>query len=157
MSAHLFLAQFSIGAVRVWTRLYTMGMLPHLRDGRLAELESDLWECRHDATDDPLDGLAIIGRLFRGVPDDLRWRTEHMVHLSRSAAWAIASALGIAIVVTSVWLGLATRAMTMPPPPAPPNLLAKRVNYPPPPPPPPPPCNPPGIGRAPFSPCTPYR
>ena len=157
MSEHSSLVRFSIGAVRAWARLYTMGMLVHERDGRLAELESDLWECRHDATNDPLDGLTIIVRLIRGVPDDLRWRAEHMIHLSRSAAWAIASALGFAIVVKSVWIGLATRAINMPPAPAPPDLVMRTANYPPPPPPPPPPCNPPGIGRAPFSPCTPYR
>ena len=74
----------------------------------------------------------------------------------RSGRWVFATMLGLAIVVSSLWLALNAGDRGMPRPPASPDLVTRRVNYPPPPPPPPPPCNPPGIGRPEFKPCTPF-
>jgi len=39
----------AIALVRGWTRLYTSGMEPGSRNGRRAEIESDLWEFHEDA------------------------------------------------------------------------------------------------------------
>ena len=40
--------RFVLEVVRTWTRLYTWGMRPVLRDSRRAEIESDLWEFQRD-------------------------------------------------------------------------------------------------------------
>ena len=39
----------AILVVRAWTRLYTSGMAPEIRDARRAEIDSDLWEFHEDA------------------------------------------------------------------------------------------------------------
>ena len=56
--------------VRVWTRLYTWGMPPHVRDARRAEIESDLWEYEHDRHPDLQVGptVQLLSRLVLGVP-----------------------------------------------------------------------------------------
>jgi hypothetical protein len=69
---------FAVAAVRVWTRAYTCGTPSAWADQRRAEIESDLWEIQHDP--DGARGLApavqVLGRLFAGAADDLRWRLE---------------------------------------------------------------------------------
>lgn len=138
-------------AVRTWTHVYTLGLPAEASERRLDEIESDLWESRHDST----GALAILGRLLRGIPDDVQWRVT-VTNNQRSGRWAFATMLGVALVVSSLWLALHVGDRGMPRPPASPDLVTRRVNYPPPPPPPPPPCNPPGIGRPEFKPCTPF-
>jgi hypothetical protein len=148
--------RIAVAVVRLWSRVYTIGLPAERRERRRAEIESDIWQHCHDSRESAADSFAIVGRLLRGLRDDLGWRLTAIGPDSRAARLAIATTLGIAIVVSSVWL-LMMRDLGVPRPPAPPDLITRRVNYPPPPPPLPPPCNPPGIGRAPFTPCTPYR
>jgi hypothetical protein len=139
--------------VRAWTRVYTTGLPGDLRQRRIAEIESDLWEQTQDAIDPAVDWFAIIGRLLRGMPDDLGWRIAGLGVDLDAARWALATILAFTILTSSIWVLTITRSRPLPVPPAPP---VRRVSYPSPPPPPPPPCNPPGIGRPTFVPCTPY-
>ena len=143
-------------AVRSWTRFYTWRVAPSLREARRAEIESDLWEHFHADGRAPTLSLEIAGRLILGIPDDVRWRIEHVSTNPVSVWRAIAWSLGTAAVLTCLWVGLTVRPEQPPQPPAVPDFSWRRTRpVPPPPPPPPPPCNPPGIGRARFSPCTP--
>jgi hypothetical protein len=142
--------------VRTWTRVYTIGLPATLRECRIAEIESDLWEYCHDSMHPAGHALAIIGRLVRGMPDDIGWRAACVTGSSNAARWTLAAILALAVLTSSIWVASATRNVPLPQPPAAPDLVTKRASYPPPPPPPPPPCNPPGIGRAPFTPCMRY-
>lgn len=154
MTASPFSLRIAVAFVRTWTRVYTIGLPAPLRERRIAEIESDLWEHCHDSADPAGDSLAIFGRLVCGIPDDLGWRVACFGVDAHADRWVLATILAVAVLTSSIWMVTAART-SLPPAPAPPNLLL-RVSYPPPPPPPPPPCNPPGIGRAPFAPCTPY-
>ena len=145
------LSRLSTDCVRHWTRLYTLGMPESTREARLAEIESDLWEQQRDC-DDPFN---VFSRLLRGMLDDFRWRVEHMANEPHPARRALVLSLGVVILFSTLWVGVAMRDAGTPQPPAAPAFISRPAGYPPPPPPPPPPCNPPGIGRAPFSPCTP--
>jgi hypothetical protein len=149
--------RISIEAVRTWTRLYTCRMPRSVREARRAEIESDLWECQTDEAAGPALPVQIMGRLALGVFDDLCWRVEHGARGSHVTRRTIALAGGTAAVLACLWAGLAMSLAQPPQPPAAPEVRWRRTPYPPPPPPPPPPCNPPGIGRKPFSPCTPYQ
>jgi hypothetical protein len=61
---------WSMALVRWWTAAYTSGLPPAIRDGRRAEVESDLWESTHDPSGDP----QLFPRFLLGIIDDLRWR-----------------------------------------------------------------------------------
>jgi hypothetical protein len=151
------LLRLSVTAVRMWARVYTWRMPRSVREARLAEIESDLWECQADEAAGPALAMQIIGRLALGIFDDVRWRVENGSRGSHVARRTIALSIGTAAVLACVWAGLAMSSTQPPELPAAPDIRWRRTPYPPPPPPPPPPCNPPGIGREPFSPCTPYR
>ena len=79
------------GAVRSWTRFYTWRVAPSLREARRAEIESDLWEQLRADGAAPALPLEIAGRLILGIPDDVRWRIEHVntntVSVRRAIAW----------------------------------------------------------------------
>ncbi len=151
------LLRISVAAVRMWTRLYTW-RLPHsVRDVRRAEIESDLWECQADKAAGPALPMQIMGRLALSIFDDVRRRVENSSRGSHVAGRTIALAVGTAAVLACLSAGVAMSSAQPPQPPAAPEVLWRRTSYPTPPPPPPPPCNPPGIGREPFSPCTPYQ
>ena len=148
------LTRLAVAAVRGWTRAYTLGLPPSIRERRRAEVDSDLWECQADAA--AVLPLQILRRLLLGIVDDLWWRVEE-VSLSPHGARPVLVATGLAMLaVMCVWTAIVLRPFENPQPPAPPAVSwsHKDVKAPPPPPP-PPPCNPPGIGRQPFSPCTP--
>ena len=61
-----------------WVRLYTAGLRPDVRDGRRAEIASDLWEQQRAASalGDGAGGTAllVLARVLLGVPADLSWR-----------------------------------------------------------------------------------
>jgi hypothetical protein len=61
-----------------WVAWYTRGLPSEVRDARRAELRSDLFEHRRDATANGHGGLRwslqVAGRVVRGMPDDLWWR-----------------------------------------------------------------------------------
>lgn len=146
--------RISIALVRAWTSLYTWRMPPSVRTRRRAEIESDLWESQRGEHDRAALALQIIGRLVLGMWDDVRWRGE-IAGASHGRQRAVALCIAAALVVACLWVGAAVSRVEPPQPPPAPHLRAR--HHPPPPPPPPPPCNPPGIGRPAFSPCTPYR
>jgi hypothetical protein len=151
------LLRISVAAVRAWTRVYTWRMPPVVREARRAEIESDLWASQTDDVAGPALPMQIGGRLARGIFDDVRWRIEHVNRDSHVARRTLAFSAVTAAVLACVWVALTMTPMEPPQPPAAPDVHWRRTHYPPPPPPPPPPCNPPGIGRKPFSPCTPYQ
>ena len=67
--------------VRGWVALYTRGLARELRDGRRAEIESDLWAHAEDAyvvghPPSSLD-LEMLTRLAFGMPADVAWRWSH--------------------------------------------------------------------------------
>lgn len=150
------LMRISSAAVRTWIRIYTWHMPRSIREARRAEIESDLWECQSDESAGPALPIQIIGRLVLGAFDDVRWRVEHMIRDRRVARRTLAFSVVTTAVLVSVWVFLGITIGTPLQAPAAPEVRWERAQYPPPPPPPPPPCNPPGIGRKPFSPCTPY-
>lgn len=65
---------------RWWVAFYSSGLPTPVRDGRRAELDSDLWEHQQDALDRGQRSLftatAILARLARGMPADLSWRVR---------------------------------------------------------------------------------
>jgi hypothetical protein len=65
------MSAWSVVLVRWWTRAYTCGLPRQVRDARRAEIESDLWESAHDASE---AAAQILPRLAFGIVDDLRWR-----------------------------------------------------------------------------------
>ena len=69
----------AVSAVRGWTRLYTCGLPPDLRDRRRDEVESDLWESVQDGHSDRALAWHLWGRLIGGLVDDLGWRSEQTV------------------------------------------------------------------------------
>ncbi len=143
-------------AVRGWTRLYTWRLEHPVREARRAEIESDLWEHLNAEEDSRTLPFEIVSRLLLGIPDDVRWRIEHVSSHPISVRRAIAWSVGSTAVLACLWVGLAMRPAEPPQPPPVPDFSFRRARpVPPPPPPPPPPCNPPGIGRRAFSPCTP--
>ena len=89
---------------RAWTHLYTWRLPADLASERSAELESDLWEMRHDADgpQGPRGALAVFARLIEGVADDLVWRLEQgpleeQLFVRRLIAVAAAGALVIGV------------------------------------------------------------
>jgi hypothetical protein len=151
------LLRLAARTVRGWTRLYTWRLERPVREARRAEIESDLWEHLNAEQGDRTLPLEIVNRLVLGIPDDLRWRIEHVSSHPLSVGRAIAWSVGSIAVVACLWVGLTMRPAEPPQPPPVPDFTGRYVQKPapPPPPPPPPPCNPPGIGRPAFSPCTP--
>lgn len=148
----------AIAVVLVWTRAYTWGLPRAERERRLGEIESDLWESARDGAARPRQALQIMSRLVLGLGDDVRWRVEQ-TETASSQRQAITLTLCVLALLGFMWIGVSASRIDPPQPPDPPDLDGRHVQRkaPPPPPPPPPPCNPPGIGRPAFSPCTPYR
>lgn len=72
------LLQAAVGLTRTWTAAYTTGLPRDLKQGRRAEIESDLWEHWQDASAEgqPVGVAAgeVLGRCLRGIPADLFWR-----------------------------------------------------------------------------------
>ena len=148
--------RLATGAVRTWTRLYTWRLEPSGRDARRVEIESDLWEQLNAEDGNRTVPLDIARRLILGIPDDMRWRVEHMSSHRAYVRPAVVMSVGAAAVLACLWVGIWVRPGEPPELPAVPDFSWRRAQVPPPPPPPPPPpCNPPGIGRPAFSPCTP--
>ncbi|MDQ4042418.1 MAG: hypothetical protein M3118_01195 [Actinomycetota bacterium] len=68
----------AVRLARAWVSLYTRGLRAETRDARRAEIESDLWEYRHDISANGSKGLAasVLGRVLAGVPADISWSIE---------------------------------------------------------------------------------
>src|SRR5207244_11858139 len=65
-----------IACVRAWTRLYTSGLPPAVRNRRRGEIDSDLWEWCADQGSEPRGAMHLLLRLVLGMPDDVAWRVE---------------------------------------------------------------------------------
>lgn len=80
----------SIALVRLWTRVYTYGLSPAVRDDRRAEIESDLWEFQRERGEaiDARDAAHLLARLIIGVADDLSWSLENIFHGNHAQATA---------------------------------------------------------------------
>ncbi|GAA2084085.1 hypothetical protein GCM10009840_20930 [Pseudolysinimonas kribbensis] len=63
-----------------WARWYTRDLDQQVRQDRLDELTSDLWEQRSAARRRGASGVgaAMIGRAARGAPGDLAWRHDEL-------------------------------------------------------------------------------
>jgi uncharacterized protein (TIGR03435 family) len=100
--------RLAVQCVRGWTWLYTCRMPPGLRDTRRAEIESDLWESRRDATEDSLgSALQILLRLLIGIPDDLGWCVEQAAaadRLTRQRIALSARVAGAALFLCALWV-----------------------------------------------------
>ena len=105
----------SVQLVGVWVRLYTRSLPGDVRERRLLELESDMWEHTHDP-DEPHAMRELWGRFLRGIPADVRWRyrtllqargarqRSHVMNTSmRGNWWAIlTTVLGVLLVAMGV-------------------------------------------------------
>jgi len=133
---------FPIALVRAWTRIYTWGMDPRVREARIAEIESDLWESVQSGD----RGADILARLAFGIVDDLVWRTSddliRETSARRTAAFGVIVTCATLAIVAALWVIDAARAAQLPAPPSVMHFVAAPV---PPPPPPPPPCAPPAL------------
>jgi hypothetical protein len=94
---------FAVGAVRLWTRLYTWRMEPALRDSRRAEIESDLWEFEQDQVRTSLPALHVVFRLLNGVAADVCWRVECADPDERLQQSRFVTT-GVALAVAALWI-----------------------------------------------------
>jgi hypothetical protein len=83
-------------------------MSEDLRENRIAEIESDLWELQHDPVSRRLHpSLHIVARLIMGVPCDVCWRVEQESlqpeSFSPRAVFTAAIALAAALWIVPVW------------------------------------------------------
>ena len=62
---------------RVWVHVYTLAVMPNVRDRRRAELDSDVWEHIADAhtrcRGNVAAQLEVLHRVLTGIPADLSW------------------------------------------------------------------------------------
>jgi hypothetical protein len=132
--------RFVLEVVRTWTRLYTSGMPPVLRDSRRAEIESDLWEFQRDpaAMGGSSPTIHILVRMVIGILADLCWRWENTV-MRRNLIHAVVAFMATTLIVIAVAALYAMRVGVLPPPPTAPALDASTIRAPAPPPLPPPP------------------
>ncbi|GAA2090752.1 hypothetical protein GCM10009840_32290 [Pseudolysinimonas kribbensis] len=67
-------------AIMRWVRWYSRDLAPEVRDDRLDELTSDLWEQRSAAHRQGAfrAGAAMVARAVRGIPADLAWRRAEL-------------------------------------------------------------------------------
>jgi len=135
----------AIALVRLWTRVFTLGMSGNAREWRRREIESDLWEQLHDR---PPSAGQLIGRLLRGVPADVIWRIEEETMRSKTLV-VVGASVGVVLGASAVWLYDTMRVDTLPTPPPVMVEVGAPATWPVVPPPPPPPPPPPGAGNAP--------
>jgi hypothetical protein len=71
---------FGARFAQAWTRVYTLGVAPGLRERRIAQIASDSWEHLDDARLEGRGGIAanfeLLGRSVRGMAADLTWRFQ---------------------------------------------------------------------------------
>jgi hypothetical protein len=106
-----------------WVRWYTRRLPEAVVAPRRAEIASDLWEHRHDATARGTKGVrqdfAVIARMLSGIPADLSWRRGALRSQARpDPGLAMASSRTVAIsgqlVVVLAVVGLGIVASTGP-------------------------------------------
>jgi hypothetical protein len=95
---------------RWWVRAYTASLSTDARDGRRAEIESDLWEHLADADANQQHRINteidVLARVLIGIPADVTWfrrvrrttkETSSMQHTPASTARAVSPVLAVAI------------------------------------------------------------
>jgi hypothetical protein len=110
------LLTLAIAAVRGWTRAYTWGMPAAWAENRRAEIESDLWELRHDVGGGRglTPAVQVLARLFAGAADDLCWRVEVAeIEDSLLLRRTIVLTATAALVLTVLWILPATFRQTV--------------------------------------------
>jgi hypothetical protein len=101
-------------AVEGWVAMYTRGLPTQVRDARRAELRSDLFEHLRQAAGQGHGrlrrSLQVLGRVVRGMPDDLAWRAAQRIPAPRRQLlawlfdWVVSPAAAIGVLLTA-WLG----------------------------------------------------
>src|SRR3954464_13253645 len=94
-------ASVASAVTRWWTRVYTIGLRAEVREARLAEIESDLWESMHDPD---VERPQILPRLAGGLLDDVCWRANHLADESRMMWLTIATGC-LLLAAMWEWLG----------------------------------------------------
>ena len=112
------LLSVAIVLVRAWTRVYTWRLPQPLRESRRAEIESDLWESRHDAGRRQSPAVQVIVRLLLGIPDDLQWRMAHASIVNNFVMIGVALTTAV-FLLAALWLVDLARARKLPVPPPP--------------------------------------
>ena len=103
-----------------WTAAYTLGLAPHVREARRAEIASDTWEQHVDESRAGRSPFAIamsmLSRTLRGIPADVLWRVnvegpqlDIRIPLEKLAG-TLAIALVVLMMVTGGIVGYDTRA-----------------------------------------------
>lgn len=91
---------------RWWVRCYTWRLAPDIGADRRAEIDSDLWEHKHDATASGRRAteaaLEVVGRLVLGIPSDLSWRYAQRGLLAELADVGVLARKGGATMMTAL-------------------------------------------------------
>jgi len=107
-----------VGMTRSWVAVYTSGLPRELRNGRRAEIDSDLWEQQRTARlqDQPPGetALQLLARLVLGVPSDVTWRletgrsarSERSISMNESGTMRILVAVGVVVALFLVVTGI---------------------------------------------------
>ncbi len=90
-----------------WVWLYSLGLAPEVRDARMAEIASDIYE---QLTEQRSSNNRLLPRMARGVGGDLIWRNEEMRIMKQQEArtsilgtiWAVVAQSWFAPVATLV-------------------------------------------------------
>ncbi len=106
--------------VRGWVGLYTRGLEAELRDGRRAEIESDLWAHAEEAAFTGRGSTSIeiemVTRLVLGMTADIGWRWSHRgerhatdrkeIVMTEPRSHQVLTGIGIAVAVLGLAYGL---------------------------------------------------
>jgi TonB family protein len=130
-------SRLALAILHLWTRLYTAGLPRPERQRRREEIEADAWETAHaERFENGVPAsIQILARLLRGVVDDIGWRMEREVAMTRSGGVRVAAIIVVGLV--AAWVIAALRTPLPPQPAVPQPLLLATLAAPPPPPPPP--------------------
>ena len=87
----------SVPLASAWLRFYTRGLPPEIRQSRLEEIASDIYEQRSTYPD--VSSAHIAARMMRGARSDLTWRNEELTIMKQQQpkesffgnAWAVIS------------------------------------------------------------------
>lgn len=90
--------------VRAWVQLHTLGLPRVLRQQRVLEIESYLWEYRQDAHSVSL-AIQLVTRMLAGAYDDVMWRAEmRLPHDMRALRYGVAGLSAAALLcVAALW------------------------------------------------------
>lgn len=96
-----------MASVRWWARVYTCVLPPETAARRTAEIESDLWECQHDANgcSQAQSPMHLFIRLIFGIADDVLWAAEHAFprhSIGLGLRRAVVMAIAMLLLITGV-------------------------------------------------------